>query len=581
MSFPVGVFIGGDFIELVDEPGKRGYVVNPMPASRDLDVLIDQFQRDDSPLPTIRLPRNKIKVVRGHGQYTDVDMSKYIAAEYHCLGMAATDCAHAEPRFKPDSAMARLPRPPSQDLPGPHSSIIKEFKSAASQAVFNEIHAGRFLVRFYHSFRLQPQDMNPMSMAEIRSRAIPQFTACVYVLKDVILKAGGSFSSASTHETSDGTAYIAVGTIILTPAPKTIGREKVFATEQDLLWSLMNFSRDQADAISLRVIHLLQRVKGCDLGYTLRMKLRSVLANMYVARGWWKEHLDSEITFTDLMIQTKQSDDGIHSSLHGLAEALETLQCHGQAADIYEYCRVEHSARFSNKLNRILTYNQQGLACLRNYDLVTAEEVFLQGFRELFEVFKARSLEQEKVKTMAKNLRWVYHEHATRLKTTAGPSQEIPSSSEFYAVLSAVLFLAGLSDSSSEGLDPGVLQPCLRNRAAARKALCDAFQICSVELFRAKLSSWMSEGLTVDAPSAGANASIRDLRKESAQNVRKDVREGKGCWHACSCPSCDQTVVFEKLLRCSKCKNAFYCGRECQVAHWKIHKLFCRQSTQS
>lgn len=27
--------------------------------------------------------------------------------------------------------------------------------------------------------------------------------------------------------------------------------------------------------------------------------------------------------------------------------------------------------------------------------------------------------------------------------------------------------------------------------------------------------------------------------------------------------------------KCSKCKLVFYCGRECQVKHWKYHKEFC------
>ena len=29
---------------------------------------------------------------------------------------------------------------------------------------------------------------------------------------------------------------------------------------------------------------------------------------------------------------------------------------------------------------------------------------------------------------------------------------------------------------------------------------------------------------------------------------------------------------FEKLLQCGRCKNAFYCSRECQNNAWKRHK---------
>ena len=30
------------------------------------------------------------------------------------------------------------------------------------------------------------------------------------------------------------------------------------------------------------------------------------------------------------------------------------------------------------------------------------------------------------------------------------------------------------------------------------------------------------------------------------------------------------------LHRCSRCWSAFYCGEECQKAHWRAHKAVCR-----
>merc|ERR1711964_62417 len=33
--------------------------------------------------------------------------------------------------------------------------------------------------------------------------------------------------------------------------------------------------------------------------------------------------------------------------------------------------------------------------------------------------------------------------------------------------------------------------------------------------------------------------------------------------------------------RCSKCKSEWYCGRECQVAHWKKHKDMCKKMAES
>lgn len=41
------------------------------------------------------------------------------------------------------------------------------------------------------------------------------------------------------------------------------------------------------------------------------------------------------------------------------------------------------------------------------------------------------------------------------------------------------------------------------------------------------------------------------------------------------CDKCDKE--FEKLLACSRCKQAFYCSRECQNAAWKHHKNICKR----
>ncbi|XP_015190605.1 PREDICTED: hypoxia-inducible factor prolyl hydroxylase isoform X2 [Polistes dominula] len=46
--------------------------------------------------------------------------------------------------------------------------------------------------------------------------------------------------------------------------------------------------------------------------------------------------------------------------------------------------------------------------------------------------------------------------------------------------------------------------------------------------------------------------------------------------HAVHCALCEKT---EKLLRCSRCKSAFYCTKEHQKRDWKRHKEFCRTQT--
>lgn len=44
----------------------------------------------------------------------------------------------------------------------------------------------------------------------------------------------------------------------------------------------------------------------------------------------------------------------------------------------------------------------------------------------------------------------------------------------------------------------------------------------------------------------------------------------------CSNSNCTNNCSTSKLLDCSSCLSAKYCGRECQLAHWSEHKSFCK-----
>ena len=39
--------------------------------------------------------------------------------------------------------------------------------------------------------------------------------------------------------------------------------------------------------------------------------------------------------------------------------------------------------------------------------------------------------------------------------------------------------------------------------------------------------------------------------------------------------------VVEGSMRCSKCRTALYCNRECQLKHWPVHKNICQDSNNA
>ena len=51
---------------------------------------------------------------------------------------------------------------------------------------------------------------------------------------------------------------------------------------------------------------------------------------------------------------------------------------------------------------------------------------------------------------------------------------------------------------------------------------------------------------------------------------------------ASKCENCGSAPeVRKKLRKCERCQMVSYCGRECQVAHWKEHKPRCHKQAAS
>ena len=57
------------------------------------------------------------------------------------------------------------------------------------------------------------------------------------------------------------------------------------------------------------------------------------------------------------------------------------------------------------------------------------------------------------------------------------------------------------------------------------------------------------------------------------EEVKSIAKIGFCCYANCSLP--DNKTIRSKMLCCTQCRNANYCSRECQVAHWPAHKEFC------
>jgi hypothetical protein len=92
--------------------------------------------------------------------------------------------------------------------------------------------------------------------------------------------------------------------------------------------------------------------------------------------------------------------------------------------------------------------------------------------------------------------------------------------------------------------------------AAAEKAKADALGLGSI-------SPEIMAAMAAQREAAAA-------AKEAADKVKEAAKNGV----------CAQCMTNAASQKCSRCLEVGYCGRECQVAHWKAHKKACKESCE-
>jgi ankyrin repeat protein len=65
------------------------------------------------------------------------------------------------------------------------------------------------------------------------------------------------------------------------------------------------------------------------------------------------------------------------------------------------------------------------------------------------------------------------------------------------------------------------------------------------------------------------NEQTRDVPVAAAAVAKKKQKEYR-------CAQCDTTMKKIQSQKCSVCRTTSYCSRECQVAHWQVHKPACK-----
>jgi len=92
--------------------------------------------------------------------------------------------------------------------------------------------------------------------------------------------------------------------------------------------------------------------------------------------------------------------------------------------------------------------------------------------------------------------------------------------------------------------------------------------------------SSMNEDDNVNAVKKDSNDDDDDDNDNDDVNKElSDMNIDSHCKKRGTCLYCLQVVKGSK--RCDRCETALYCGRECQVKHWPVHKNCCEDSNDT
>jgi hypothetical protein len=104
-------------------------------------------------------------------------------------------------------------------------------------------------------------------------------------------------------------------------------------------------------------------------------------------------------------------------------------------------------------------------------------------------------------------------------------------------------------------------------------------QTC-LQLVKKKLKSGTPTGDILDAVIAGKDGPINEKAKSSLARLQSlALLSNYECDAVKSCRNCEKTETQMDnalLMKCQRCKIAYYCSKECQVADWKSHKKVCK-----
>ena len=80
---------------------------------------------------------------------------------------------------------------------------------------------------------------------------------------------------------------------------------------------------------------------------------------------------------------------------------------------------------------------------------------------------------------------------------------------------------------------------------------------------------------TPDLPEGAPEDVSMEWAKDKIELHLAEMHQTLGYDPCAPCHACSKCALERKLMRCSRCKQVYYCSKECQKKDWKGHKKSC------
>jgi len=369
---------------------------------------------------------------------------------------------------------------------------------------------------------------------------------------------------------------------------------------------LLNNHQRQLEGLSTRVLHRIYRCIASRLTAFNCQQFYCILRTRYGLQGGskkkWFALVDINLTYADASFYQEHPD--MTRRLVDLGEALEAGGRFGEAAKVYEdITRNLNLLSNSSGFYDVLALKYTGLAYKRAGFLDKAESYYLQALRsdlkrngratsngrQMWDVNGGSGL-YVMTSSVWFNLIMNYHAQIEHAYQQAGLDCKgmVQDTASSLSILIGLLTEAGYKPPSDVATlfkqqAPKVVSSLKKKLVKTPDVAMDTLATIvhrseSTSQFRAHLKDCLIPGkpselsLTFSRKNPTHNATND---KANARNEMKDDPSQSAAFSLCNNPACEAMRLNECLKRCTRCRNAQYCSKECQIAHWKIHKKSC------